>query len=118
MKNLLMTFSAILALACLAVLLPAPAQAAMISTDEVIATQDAQADREKVKEFLGRADVEKKLQDMDVPANVARKRVDALTAEEAATLAKRIDALPAGGALSGTDFIIILLVAILVAILL
>ena len=51
---------------------------------------------------------------MDVPAALARSRVDALTPTEAATLAQRIDALPAGGALSGTDFVIILLVAILV----
>jgi hypothetical protein len=44
--------------------------------------------------------------------------VDALTPAETATLAQRIDALPAGGALSGTDFVVILLVALLVVLIL
>lgn len=96
-------------------LLPPTAAASMIGTSEVIAERSAQADRDKVREFLDRANVQERLQVMDVPAALARSRVDALTPTEAATLAQRIDALPAAGALSGNDFIVILLVAILVA---
>ncbi|MCY1555454.1 hypothetical protein D9M68_921230 [compost metagenome] len=55
---------------------------------------------------------------MDVPAALARSRVDALTPAEVASLAQRIDTLPAAGALSGTDVVIILLVAILVVLIL
>lgn len=101
---------------CLLVLflLPPTAAAEMIGTGEVIAEQSVQADRDKVREFLDRANVQERLQVMDVPAALARSRVDALTPTEAATLAQRIDAMPAAGALSGHDFIVILLVAILV----
>lgn len=118
MKTPALTFVVALLAALLLLLPPLTAQAAMIGTQEVIAEQVAQADRDKVSEFLNRADVEERLQAMDVPAALARSRVDALTPEEIATLAQRIDALPAAGALSGTDFIIILLVAILVALIL
>lgn len=93
----------------------APAYAGMIGTQELLAEQSLQDDRDKINAFLDRADVQDRLQDLDVPALPARERVDALTAAEAASLAQRIDTLPAAGALSETDFIIILLVAILVA---
>ena len=105
-------------LAALLLLPPITAQASMISTQEVIAEQTLQADRDKVSEFLNRADVEQSLQTMDVPPALARSRVDALTPAETATLAQRIDALPAGGALGGTDFVIILLVVLLVVLIL
>lgn len=105
-----------LLIACLAALVALPVQAGMISTEEAVATQTLQADRDKVQAFLERATVQDKLQAMDVPAALAKTRVDALTAEEVATLAQRIDALPAGGALDSMDVVIILLIAILVAI--
>ncbi|WP_300653402.1 PA2779 family protein [Pseudomonas sp.] len=97
---------------------PLTAQAGLVGTHEVLAEQTLQADRDKVSEFLNRADVEERLQTMDVPAALARSRVDALTPAETATLARQIDTLPAGGALSGSDFVVILLVALLVALIL
>lgn len=109
---------AVALLAALLLLPPLTAQAGIIGTQEVLAEQVLQADRAKVSEFLNRADVEEQLQTMDVPAALARSRVEALTPAETATLAQRIDALPAGGALSGSDFVIILLVALLVALIL
>ncbi|CAD5109688.1 PA2779 family protein [Zestomonas carbonaria] len=115
MKALMTIFSALLLMASLA---QVPAQAAMISTGEVVASQQEQADRDKVREFLGRASVEEQMKVLGVDAALARSRVDALTAQEVASLAQRIDTLPAGGALSGTDVIIILLVAILVVLIL
>jgi len=118
MKIPSITLGVALLAACLFAVLSAPAYAGMISTGEILAEQTVQDDRATVHEFLNRANVQEQLQVMDVPAALARSRVDALTPEEAATLAQRIDALPAGGALSGTDFIIILLVAILVVLVL
>ena len=118
MKTPSLTFGVALLAALLLLLPPLAAQAGMIGTQEAIAEQTLQADRDKVSEFLNRADVEERLQAMDVPAALARSRVDALTPAETATLAQRIDALPAGGALSGNDFIIILLVALLVVLIL
>ncbi|MBM7060827.1 PA2779 family protein [Pseudomonas sp. UL073] len=113
MKVLTTLFSALLLLVSLA---QVPAQAAMIATNDVVANQQAQANRDKVRDFLTRASVQEQLRVMGVDAALARSRVDSLTAQEVASLAQRIDSLPAGGALSTTDVIIILLVAILVAI--
>lgn len=118
MKISAITFGAALLIAGLIAALSTPAYAGMIGTQEVLAEQTVQTDRDKVHEFLDRAAVQERLQVMDVPEALARNRVDALTPEETATLAQRIDALPAGGALSGTDFVIILLVAILVVLIL
>ena len=59
-----------------------------------------------------------KLKALGVSGLWAQSRVDSLTEEEVHALAERIDAMPAGGALSQMDMVIVLLIAILVAILL
>ncbi|WP_137820558.1 PA2779 family protein [Pseudomonas sp. 2FG] len=116
MKTLTMAFGVVLLFACLAFVQTSAVQVGMISTQEAVAAQQAQADRDKVHDFLSRASVQEKMQALGVEATFAKERVDALTVQEVTLLAQRIDALPAGGALSNTDIVIILLVAILVAI--
>ncbi|HBX55986.1 PA2779 family protein [Pseudomonas sp. UBA2684] len=118
MKIPVLTLALIVLSVCLIPLPNTAAQAGMISTQDVLSEQNTQANRDKVSEFLNRASVQEKLQVMDVPAALASSRVDALTPAEVATLAQRIDALPAAGALSGNDVIIILLVALLVVLIL
>ncbi|WP_439888904.1 PA2779 family protein [Pseudomonas sp. MBLB4123] len=118
MKIFAKTLGLAFLVACLGAALQMPAHAQMIGTAEVLAAQTDPADRDALRQFLDRHDVAEQLQAMDVPAVEARKRVDALTPAEAASLVQRIDALPAGGALSGSDVIIILLVAILVVLIL
>lgn len=118
MKTSLFSVAIAVLAACLLVLSSPAAHAGMITTQDVIAEQVTQAERDKVSEFLARASVEEHLQQMDVPPALARSRVDALTPTEVATLAQRIDSLPAAGALSGNDVIIILLVAVLVVLVL
>jgi hypothetical protein len=71
-------------------------QAELISTDQLVADARIQEERDK---------------------DLAQQRVDALTDAEVMHLAGKIDSLPAGGALSNQDLILILLVAILVALL-
>lgn len=93
------------------------AQADVISTDQVASDSKAQADREKVKAFLSRADAERNLIAMGVAPDTAKQRVDALSDAEVASLAGKIDTLPAGGALSNTELILIVLIVILIAIL-
>ncbi len=73
--------------------LPAPASAGMLSTDAALAA----ADRGKITSFLERAEVRAQLQRTGVDPAQVQGRVAALTDEEAASLAQRIDALPAGG---------------------
>lgn len=93
------------------------ARAEVIPTEQVASDAKIQEGRDKVKAFLSRADAEKNLVAMGVNAELAKQRVDALTDAEVMHLAGKIDSLPAGGALSTNDLIIILLVAILVALL-
>jgi hypothetical protein len=98
---------------------PAPAvRAAMIDEGAIAAPSPAEADRAKVRAFLERADLRERLQAMGVNGLNAASRVDALTDAEVHALADRIDALPAGGALSDRDILIIILIAVIVAILL
>jgi hypothetical protein len=74
----------------------------------------SELERARVQDFLDRANVRERLQALGVDGLAARDRVAAMTEEEVHALAQRIDTLPAGGALSQTDWIFILLVAILV----
>lgn len=72
---------------CLA--LPLPSQAGMIATD---------AGRERLEQLLERADVQARLEALGVDPAQVRARVAALSDDEVAGLAQRIESLPAGGA--------------------
>lgn len=93
-------------------------RAEMIGAEAALPPVPSQQDRNKVQSFLDRATVKERLQALGVSGLVAKDRVGALTEEEVHALAQRIDAMPAGGALSNNDLIIILLIAILVALVL
>jgi hypothetical protein len=73
------------------------AQAAMITSEQVISNQVANQNREKVRAFFDREDVRTQLQAQGVTADAAKARVDALTDNEVASMAGQIDNLPAGG---------------------
>jgi hypothetical protein len=89
-----------------------PAQANLIGTDQVAAPQLSERDR--VKAALERPEIAQKLQMLGVLPEEAKSRVDALTDSEVATIANRIDALPAGG-LTTTEWLLIA-IAVLVLI--
>ncbi len=92
----------------------APVSADIVSTEEIL----SRSDRERVRAFLEREGVEDGLKALGVAPELAKKRVDSMTDEEVLVVAGRIDTLPAGGALSQTDWILILLIVILVIVLL
>ena len=71
-------------------------------------------DRQTIDNFLARADVQKKLEQMGLSQEVSQQRIAALSDAEVATLADKISSMPAAGALGFQDMVIILLVAILV----
>jgi hypothetical protein len=73
----------------LSLALPLPAQAGMIATDSMA--------KQSLAGLLERADVQAQLQAYGVTPSEVRARVAALSDEEAAELAARIDSLPAGG---------------------
>jgi hypothetical protein len=83
---------------------PFPAQAVMLATDGALATaQHASVDR-----LLERADVQARLQAYGVSVADVKARVAAMTDQEAADLAARIDSLPAGGDILGAIVLIFL----------
>jgi len=98
--------------------LPPPlARAELVSTEQLVSDYGVQADREKVRAFLSRADAQREMKAMGVAPETAKQRVDALTDAEVTNLAGKIDTVPAAGRLSTTELILIVLIAILVAIL-
>ena len=96
--------------------LPMTAQAAIVSTDEAMSTPVAAANRDRVNTFLTRADVRKALQEQGVNGDAAVERVKAMSDNEVAQLAGRIDQAPAGGDILGilfTIFIVLLVTDIM-----
>ena len=91
-----------------------PAAAGMVGTDQVV---PANQEREKIKALAARPEVAKKLESLGVLPKDAAARVDALTDEEVQSLAARIDALPAG-AMSDTNWLLVIVVILLVIIIL
>jgi|SRR5688572_2706505 hypothetical protein len=69
---------------------PLSAHAGMVTTHEAL-------DRDRIASVLDRADVQAQLQAYGVSPSEVKARIAALTDEEAAELAARIDSLPAGG---------------------
>ena len=102
--------SAVLALAFLG-LSTMPLQAAMVSTDELISTQQAQMDRESIAALLDRADVQEKLVAMGVTVGDVEQRIALMTNAEIAQLNQQIADLPAG---EGVVSVLVLLFVIFV----
>ena len=97
-------------------LLVQPARADIVATGEIVSQQQVQADRDRVADFMSRDGVEQSLKALGVDPEMAKKRAAALTDEEVRLIAGKLDLLPAGGALSQTDWILILLLFIVLLI--
>ena len=90
----------------------APAQAAMIGTEQAIGSVEAQ--RGKVRSFVARAEVQSQLAALGVEATSVSERVNALTDDEAQQLAGRIDTLPAGGVATEVALAVILILLLFI----
>lgn len=95
------------------VLLPFSTQAALIGTGDIIASAQGQADRDKVRDFMARAEVRQQLQSFGLNPDTAKERVNALTNEEVQHLAGKIDSLPAG-AIGGAEIVALTALLIIV----
>ena len=80
----------------------APAAAGMIGTDKAAADAQAGSDRERIKSLVSRPEVAKQLQALGVPPDKAQ---------------ARIDALPAGGAFTDWQWVMIIIGIIIVVLL-
>ncbi|UYG01353.1 MULTISPECIES: PA2779 family protein [unclassified Halomonas] len=122
MKTLRSTLSALLILALVVTSLPIMASVdasnrALISTQSVLASDQAGAERQRISDVLARADVQQALVNQGVDPVEVQARVAALSDSEAKEMAQRLDELPAGasgvvGALFAV-FIILLITDIL-----
>ena len=83
-------------LAAAMIVLPYHAQAGVIGTDRAVAA-DARTARVTVTGFIARSEVAGQLQALGLSPEAAAERVAALSDAEVASLAGRIEALPAGG---------------------
>jgi len=97
--------AALLAL-CLTATGSLPAYAGIVATDKVLAG----APRGELASVVQRADVRARLQALGVEPREVEARVAALSDEEAAQLAARLEELPAGG----SDVLVIALIVFLV----
>lgn len=100
----------IASLLILSLVLPLPAHAGMVATENLL-------ERERLATLLERADVQAQLQAYGVSAGEVKARVAALTDAEAAELAARLDELPAGGVSILGAILIVFLVLLLTDIL-
>ena len=84
----------------------------------MIATGEAPEERERLRAMLERPAVAAELQKMGIPPRDAAARVDAMSEAEVRQLAGRLDAAPAGGALTNQDLLLIIIIVLLIIILL
>jgi hypothetical protein len=80
--------------------------------------QTPDPERERVKALMERPEVVEELQKMGIAPAEARARVDAMTPAEVAQVAGRLDSLPAGGAMSNRDLLLVILLIVLLVVLL
>lgn len=92
-----------------------PANAGIVATEEAAAPP---ASREQIGSFVSRPEVAKQLQDLGVPPGEALARVNAMTDEEVRNISGRLQTLPAGGALSNYELLIVLLLVVILALVL
>ena len=78
------------------VVLPFSTQAGMIGTDQVVANATAEVNRDKVRDFVSRTDVQKQFETLGLTTANAAERVNAMTQDEINRIAGKIDTLPAG----------------------
>lgn len=85
-------------------------QAALIDTEAALNPIQSRSDRQLVKTFLERTDVQQTLIAQGIDPVEARMRADSLTDSEIIAIKDKIDTLPAGGFLG---FVILVLVIVL-----
>jgi hypothetical protein len=89
-----------------------PANATLVTTDQLVDVARVQEGRAKLDAFLARADVREQLEQLGVDPAAAQERAAAMTDEEIQRLSGKIDQLPAGGDVLGVIVFIFVLLLI------
>lgn len=114
--HVLSTLALLIVLGLAAAILMPRAYADMIPTPQGDQRAQPADERARVKAMLERPEVVREMQQMGIPPEKAAARVDAMTDVEVSQLAGRLNALPAGGALSTQDWLLIIIVVLLIII--
>jgi hypothetical protein len=97
--------------------IPCPsAQAALIDTETALNSLHLQNDRQLVKAFLARTDVQNALIAQGINPLEAQMRVDSLTDAEITAIKGKIENLPAGGEVLGLVILVLVIVLLVVLI--
>lgn len=83
-------------------------QAAMIGTQQILSSEQAQQDRAQLASLLQREDLIAQLEQAGVNAQQLHARVATLTDQEVATLTEQLNQLPAGSGIIGTAVLVFL----------
>src|SRR5262249_50467094 len=94
--------------------MPFTAQAAMVGTDQVVASAQDQLNRDKVLNFMSRGDVVKQFESLGLSASAAKDRVSAMTQDEVNRIAGKIDSLPAGASDSAAWIAAIIIIGVII----
>lgn len=111
------TTSLLLIFAFVFTVVPLPAaQAALVTTQDVVAEGTAGQDLEKIRTFLSRDDVQRQMQALGVDPEEAKQRVASLSDDELSRIAGHIGDDPAGqgavGAIIGAALLIFIVLLI------
>lgn len=90
------------------------ASAAMVGTEQVVAQEQSQANRDKLLSMISRADVAQHMQTMGLSPENATARVNALTDQEVQQLSGKLDTLPAGASSGWAWAAAVVIVAVLI----
>jgi len=92
------------------------AQAAMVTTDQVVAQAEVAGERARVMRFMAREDVRQQLQALGIDPDEATQRTESLSDDEIQQIAQKLDELPAGQSAIGVLIIIILVLFLVLVI--
>jgi hypothetical protein len=90
--------------------------AGIVTADQMAPQTRIEAEKLKIQTFIDRAEVKDRLQALGVAESMSKVRVAAMTDEEVHAMAQKIDTMPAGGRLSDSDLILVLLIVLLILI--
>ena len=104
--------TALLAVSILFVSVQPAVNAAIVSTSDLVATEQSKIGREYLLNSLEREEVRTALTSQGVDLEMAKQRVSSMTDEEVRVLNQKIDEMPAGGGVVATVVIIFLVLII------
>ena len=105
-------FTVLLAVSILFVSVQPAVNAAIVSTSEMVATEQTKVDREYLLNSLEREEVRTVLTSQGVDLEMAKQRVASMTDEEVRELNQKMEEMPAGGGVVGVVVIVFLVLVI------